>query len=677
MIRKSTVLKSFIVFSAFSTILNAQTLNGKIIKKKSEFKNKPQSELIHSHGFERCSTDEYEKYLQEVFPGRMTTEQFESWLAPLVEQARANKSQNGNIITIPVVVHVIHSGQNVGVAPNIVDEQVMSQITVMNNDFRRLIGTPGFNSNVLGADTQIQFALAKVDPNGNPTNGINRVNLCQASWSQAQINSFVKPETIWDPTQYMNMWSVRFSSSSLLGYAQFPSNSGLGGLNVSGGEAYTDGVVANFATFGSSDYNVNNTFLLSAPYDKGRTMTHEVGHFLGLRHIWGDTASCVVNALDSNNDFCPDTPAAAAPNYNCVSIDSCPSSPGNDMIENYMDYTTDTCMNIFTINQKERITAVMNNSPRRLQLKTSTKDLPIPLFPNDAEVKLERECATVNCSSTTQNPRVSLYNRGTSTMTSAVITYSINGNTQTYNWTGSLAQDKFQIITLPMPANGLGGQLNINVTSVNGAADQRTSNSNISVTYLGAPARVDTNVVFNLQLDQYGTETTWELKNSAGTVVQSGGPYPDSPTSALPALMSFNWTLNPDECYTLTVNDSWGDGLYPYGGYYNVQSTAGVTLLTGSHFPTTQNRFMKVQVLGTNEAVKESFGIYPNPVTDILNVTKVSDKAYFEMHNTVGQLVKKGTINNNQINVSELIKGTYIITIKDKNISESIKFIKK
>lgn len=677
--RKSTTFKAlFLLSSFFAADLVAQN----VTKRKADFSvEKSPSELAKSYGFDRCSTTEYEEFLQKTFPGRMTVEQFESWLAPLVEKAKANKSQNGNIITIPVVVHVIHSGQNLGVAPNIVDEQVISQITVMNNDFRRLAGTPGFNTNAVGADTMIQFALAKVDPNGNPTNGIDRVNLCQATWSQAEINSFVKPETIWDPTQYMNMWSVSFTSSTLLGYAQFPSNSNLGGLSTIGGEAYTDGVVANYATFGSSDYNVNNSFLLAAPYDKGRTMTHEVGHFLGLRHIWGDNASCVVNATDSNKDYCPDTPAASAPNYNCVTVDSCPSAPGSDMIQNYMDYTTDTCMNVFTVNQKDRITAVMNNSPRRMELKTSTKDIAIPLFANDAEVKLERECNTVDCSSVTQAPKISLYNRGTSTMTSAVITYTLNGNVQTYNWSGSLAQDKYAIITLPMSSTALGGQLNINVTSVNGAVDQRTSNSNVTVNYLGAPARMDTNVVFNLQLDNYGSETSWTLTNSSGTIIYSSPAvgYTDSGAN-LPALISENWTLNPNECYTFTINDSYGDGLYPYGGYYNIKTQGGVTLLSGSHFSSTQSRFLKSQVLSTNDVAnpKNDIQIYPNPVSDILNITKVSDKATYKIYGATGQLVKQGNINNGQINVSELIKGGYVITIEEKGKeSFNSKFIKK
>ena len=143
----------------------------------------------------------YEEYLQSIDSKRMSKDQFEAWLAPLVEEQKQLQqvaSQSGGIIYIPVVVHVIHNGDAYGTNENITDEQVQSQITVMTQDFRRMSGTPGFNTNPVGADTQIEFVLAKVDPNGNPTNGINRVNLCQAAWSTTDIDATVKPQTIWD-----------------------------------------------------------------------------------------------------------------------------------------------------------------------------------------------------------------------------------------------------------------------------------------------------------------------------------------------------------------------------------------------------------------------------------------------------------------------------------------------
>ncbi|SEM19047.1 Por secretion system C-terminal sorting domain-containing protein [Chryseobacterium taichungense] len=669
--KNSIISKTFLLLPLLlAGIYNAQTIN---VKSKGDFSVKSADVLAVYNGYDRCGTTEYEEFLRKNFPGRMTTDQFEAWIKPFIEKAKTEKSMNGNIVTIPVVVHVIHGGQAYGSAPNIVDEQVISQITVMNQDYRKLTGTPGFNSSAVGADVEIEFALAKVDPQGNPTNGIDRVKMCQSTFKRDAIEAFVKPETIWDPTQYMNMWSVAFASpnTNLLGYAQFPDGSNLQGLNPVGGIASTDGVVANFATFGSSDFDTNGTFIMGAPYDKGRTMTHEVGHFLGLRHIWGDT-TC-------GTDYCSDTPVHQTSNGGCPThpkSNTCGTT--DEMFENYMDYTNDSCMNIFTNDQKARITAVMNNSPRRASLKTSIKNLPIPLFANDAEVKLERACGTPSCS-TPQALQISVINRGTNPLTSATINYTINGNSQTYNWTGNLAQDKYQIVNLPVAANTNAGPVTVSIITANGVTDQRSSNDTVTGSYVGAPTPVDINVVFNLQLDYFGSEISWTLKNSAGAAVYSSpaGGYTDANPN-MPALITQNWTLNPNECYTFNITDSYGDGFYSYGGYYNITTTSGTTLVSGSNFPSTQSRLIKAQVLAANEVPKKDvFGIYPNPVHDILNIKSVSDKATFEIHNAVGQLVRKGTIINSQVNVSDFVKGNYIITIKDHNISESIKFIKK
>ncbi|NUY80633.1 T9SS type A sorting domain-containing protein [Flavobacterium sp. MAH-1] len=328
----------------------------------------------------RCVSDEYEASLQQKNSNRANTEAFETWIAAKVEAAKQrlmNSKSVAEVVHIPVVVHVIHNGDAVGTNENISDARVISQITVLNNDFRRILGTPGYNTNAVGADVEVEFCLAQKKPDGSATNGIDRVNLNTAQWStEASIENNLKPNTIWDPTQYFNIWVCQFSSSpsaemyGILGYAQFPSNSGLGGLNADGGLATTDGVIIDWHCFGSSDYSTGNYY---SGYDKGRTATHEIGHCFGLRHIWGDSSSCTVNATDSFKDFCPDTPAAAEENYDCDAVyNSCALSPGNDMVENYMDYTYDTCMNIFTLNQKARILAVLQNSPRRSTLPAST-----------------------------------------------------------------------------------------------------------------------------------------------------------------------------------------------------------------------------------------------------------------------------------------------------------------
>jgi len=673
------IFTSVLSFSFFvmGVIVHAQKLQ----KTNGDFKKKSTEELAKSNGFDRCSFVEYEEYLQKKDPKRMTTDQFEAWIAPLVEKARqerlTNKSTSGGIVTIPVVVHVIHSGEPYGTGANITDEQVQSQITVMNQDYRRMVSTPGYNTSAVGADTMIQFALAKVDVNGNPTNGIDRVNMCSPDWSRDNIDGYVKPNTIWNPTQYMNMWSVTFSDATLLGYATFPSGSGLSGLTGPFGTTTTDGVVANYATFGSTDFG---SFPMTPTYDKGRTMTHEVGHFLGLRHIWGD-ANC-------GTDYCADTPTAHTSNYTCNTNKAGCVSGEIEMVRNYMDYTNDTCMNIFTQNQKDRITAVMNNSPRRMELKTSTKDVAIPLFANDAELKAERICSSSNvCGSTASIPFLfSLYNRGTSPLTSAVISYTVNGGaTQTYNWTGNLAQDKYAIISISATENST---ISAQITSVNGTSDARASNNSAFAAagiFTSTTAATST-VTFTLQPDFYGTETTWTLTNSAGNVVKFGGPYANGIANgnqivSLPALVTETWNL-PTDCYVFTINDSEGDGILYYG-YYNVKDAAGNVVISegATDFGTTQSKMFKVLgVLGTNELNsirKSDVQIYPNPATDVLNITKVSEKAKFEIHNAVGQLVKAGDIKNNQVRVADLVKGTYIITVKDNNLSENIKFIKK
>src|SRR5690606_26221317 len=228
-------------------------------------------EGVMSNGKIRCLTTEYNEYLQEKFP-----------LNEAENNGIVYQTLDANeIITIPVVVHVIHSGQAIGVGRNISDAQVMSQITVLNQDYRRAQNTPGYNNDPVGADTEIQFCLAQRDPQGNATNGINRVNLGNTVWNEYNVETILKPQTRWDPTKYLNIWVCQFGGdlNGVLGYAQFPTGTGLQGLGGGSTSAMTDGVIIGYQFFGSSSLASGNYF---PPYDKGRTATHEVAHWLGL-----------------------------------------------------------------------------------------------------------------------------------------------------------------------------------------------------------------------------------------------------------------------------------------------------------------------------------------------------------------------------------------------------------
>ncbi|WP_047549486.1 GEVED domain-containing protein [Psychroserpens sp. Hel_I_66] len=271
-------------------------------------------------------------------------QQIEIFTQNKIEQMQ-NSRIDGSIITIPVVVHVLYrnSTENISVA------QIQSQLDVLNEDFRRT-NPDADNVWSQAADSEIEFCLVTVDPNGNATTGITRKSTTRRDWgtSDDMKRSSTGGIDPWNTSEYLNMWIVPqmlSNGGTILGYAQFP-----------GGSAATDGVVMAYNYFG-------RTGNVSAPFDGGRTTTHEVGHFFNLRHIWGD-ANC-------GNDFVSDTPTHQTSNGGCpIGQTSCGST---DMVQNYMDYTNDSCMNLFTTGQKNRMRAVLAAGGARRSLALSDK----------------------------------------------------------------------------------------------------------------------------------------------------------------------------------------------------------------------------------------------------------------------------------------------------------------
>lgn len=292
-----------------------------------------------------CGTMDYlEKMLKEnpAFEAEMLYNK--QRLATYINQNYDALNQQKVIYTIPTVVHVVYRNST----ENVSDAQIISQITALNKDYRKLntdISQVPSAWSSLAADVGIEFCLATRDPQGNATTGITRTSSTQSSFDVSNNNMKFNNSgghDAWPSDQYLNLWVCNLDGT-LLGYAQFP-----------GGSGSTDGVVIDFDDFGTIG-------TAAAPFNLGRTATHEIGHWLGLYHIWGDEPQC------SQDDGIADTPQQKDKNYGCPSFPqgssqsggSCSGSSPGAMFMNYMDYVDDACMYMFTNGQKVNMLAAL------------------------------------------------------------------------------------------------------------------------------------------------------------------------------------------------------------------------------------------------------------------------------------------------------------------------------
>jgi hypothetical protein len=403
---------------------------------------------------------------------------------------------------IPVVVHVIHSGVNH--PSNISDEQILSQIRVLNDDYKRLnadaSNTPAMWTSVAGS-LDIEFILAKRTPEGLPTNGIVRVQGPKSEWTVSD-NYQLKSLSYWPAEDYFNIWVCNLTD--FLGYAQFPQSTLVNGLENASSNRLTDGVVVAHTAFGSID---DGNFNLQSQYNKGRTATHEVGHFFGLRHIWGDDDG----ACNNDGDYVDDTPDQANSTQNC------PSHPRTtcgtiSMFQNYLDYTYDACMNLFTQGQAERMSIIIENSPRRKSLLTSPGLLEPEPVANDLGIKTVISPKSGECAGTF-TPIVEVVNVGSNTITSAMLQVKKNGNLlQVKTFTLSLTQ--FASIELafdPQPINEGTHTFSFEILQTNGTADGNPSNNFLQRSVV-VPPSAETPLVESLE----SVPPEWRILNPDG-----------------------------------------------------------------------------------------------------------------------------------------------------------------
>ncbi len=389
--------------------------------------------------------------------------QLQDKLRNMEQSLRRSKSQPGPFrtfsrATIPVVVHIVLPDPTV-----VTDEQILDQLEALNLDYTAqntdVSQVPAVWQSLTG-NPEVQFCLAARTPDGDPTNGIirtvsNRSFPIDGSARQVKYAA-TGGAAAWDADRYLNIWVCELDEN-YLGVATFPQ------LFV----PEEQGVVVHYRAFGRMGS-------ARAPFNLGRTLTHEIGHFFSLYHIWGSTD----NNTCSDDDNVADTPPQYIQTYDCpagVLTDVCTNTAPGIMYMNYMDYVNDACMHFFTSGQTDRMRTSLET--QRASLLFSDGCQPVNLKANDASV-LEIDRPSGYLCEAGQTPRVVLKNRGSASLTRTTIRYTV-GNTApvSFNWTGNLASLAQATVELPQFTAPLGDAV-VKIWSdlPNGVADEQPEN---------------------------------------------------------------------------------------------------------------------------------------------------------------------------------------------------------
>jgi lysyl endopeptidase len=306
------------------------------------------------------------------------------------------------------------------------------------------------------------------------------------------------------------------------------------------------------------------------------------------------------------------------------------------------------------------------------------------VFQYNASIQITNIAQQLACGVNSITPILKITNHGSVNLTSATITYSLNGGTtNTINWTGNLATNSFANVNLPaISITVANNTFTANVSNPNGMQDQNTNNDAASFAFTTIANHAINQVILTLQLDEYGSETTWVLKNSSNTVIAQGGPYEDSNT--LPPVINQTINLNAQDCYTFTINDSEDDGICcDYGaGFYQIKKPDNSIIFNGGNFGSTESKTFSNQTLSSsNFDTFGSISIAPNPSNGIYSLTKNDGNYSYSLFNVIGQELKKGNFINNQetLDISNFENGIYILKLNDlsNNTEKTLKLIKK
>lgn len=557
---------------------------------------------------EQCAHSElHEQLLLNNTKFRNEQEALEISITQTIQEYRSGlRPKNNTIYTIPVVVHIIHKGEAVGTGSNISDAQIYSAINALNQDFRKMTGTLGDGD---GADIEVEFCLAQRDPSGNPTNGINRINGCSvpkycdegitSGGAKGANETAVKSLSQWHNKSYYNIWVVseindNNGGSGVQGYAYFPTS------------AIVDGTVVLYNAFGT----VGN---LKSYTNRNKTLTHELGHAFALFHTFQGTSCEETNCAMQGDRVC-DTPPTIQ-NSNCA----VPACNGTQQVNNYMDYTNQSCKNMFTEGQKERMRAALENS--RSELINSNACEPIVAVNADAAISEIIYPDGNECNNKIQ-PVVVLKNEGTQLLHNTTIQYRTSGNWNNHNWTGLLGPGQSVKITLPEFDGGWGIQtFEARSFMPNGNDDSNPSNDLNSITY-NAVQHGHT-LTLNIVKDQLGGHTTWIMRDSQNQTIASGGPYVNFKGGEVET----HEICVDDGCYEFVIYDLLGNGICCNNGEgsYELKDQDNNLLASGGEFG--EEEVTPFCVSGSSAPITANFSASPTQ-------TCIGESINFTNHST-------------------------------------------
>lgn len=580
---------------------------------------------------ERCGTDLRWEFLKKSIPN------LEKNKVDLEQKIKTNQRQLfSNSYTIPVVVHIIHKNNNEYLSL----EQINSQLEVLNQDFNRTnadaTNTPAVFENV-AANCNIEFCLAQRTPQNEITNGITYTSTDVSSFSLYDNRVFhdsLGGKTIWDPSTYLNIYVCDLSS--VLGFASFP-----------GGIPSMDGIVIDFENFGT----IGN---LNAPYDQGRTTTHELGHYLNLLHIWG-SGSC-------SDDFVDDTPIQEDHNFGCPAHPSPSCSNNGDMFQNFMDYTNDACMNLFTEGQKQRMLTVLNTEREEL---TNNTNCMLPFEDIGIVENISPSLDQSTCG-TSFDIKTKIQNYSTQNINNFKVSYQIDNNEiQELEWNGSLEPQESMELVIGTESLSIGTHsLSIYTSQPNGYRDINNSNDSLFFDF-----DVQEGNFYNIQVqtDNYAEEVSWTILNENQDTTYIYNQLVSN------ELNTENICLNTDSCYTFEITDEYSDGICcDFGnGYIAINNE----IFSGEFESELSVDLCELSSIKTYD---HNIIVYPNPTKGILNIKSDNPIVSIELidiHSKIVRNFAKLSYYTETIYLSELEFGFYFIRIKTKDYTTTKKII--